>query len=41
MEESSSKDGWVVVSRKLGKKECPKRSDGTMQIFVKMEKTPR
>ena len=26
VEESSSKDGWVVVSRKSGKKECPVRS---------------
>ena len=38
VEESSSKDGWVVVSRKSGKKECPIRSGRTMQIFVKMEK---
>ena len=41
VEESSSKDGWVVVSRKSGKKECPIRSGRTTQIFVKMEKTPR
>ena len=38
VEESSSKDGWVVVSRKSGKKEGPIRSGRTMQIFVKMEK---
>ena len=42
VEESSSMDGCVVVSRKSGKKECPIRSGRTMQIFVKMvKKTPR
>ena len=41
VEESSSKDGWVVASRKSGKKECQIRSGRTVQIFVNMEKTPR
>ena len=41
VEESSSKDGCEVVSRKSGKKECPVLSGRTMQIFVKMETTPR
>ena len=35
------KDGWVVLSRKSGKKEIPIRSGGMTQILEKMDNSKK